>query len=231
MVLMVPMTTVVVGYVTPAAATAPTSLSDSDLELLVNVRQASLWEIAAGQQAQQQAASQAVQDAGAKIVEQHRVLDKEVRGIAGQLGVVLPNRPSEEQQDWLVELSAKWGPEFDRSFANLLRRAHGQVFSVIAQVRAGTRNEMVRAFAERASDAVRTQMTLLESTGQVDFNALPEPVRPGTAPAGAAYGRQHDIVEASTRTGTGGVDVGLMIGICLVELVVVFGLLRLLRTR
>jgi hypothetical protein len=145
--------------------------------------------------------------------------------------VVLPNRPSEEQQDWLVELSAKWGPEFDRSFANLLRRAHGRVFSVIAQVRAGTRNEMVRAFAERASDAVRTQMTLLESTGQVDFNALPEPVSPGTTPAGAAYGQQHHIVEANARTGTGGVDVGLVIGICLVELVVVLGLLRLLRTR
>jgi predicted outer membrane protein len=228
MVLILPLTMAVVGFVTPASATP---VSDSDMELLIKVRLAGLWEIAAGQQAQQQAASQAVQEIGAKIVEQHRVLDEDLRVVAGQLGVVLPNRPSEEQQDWLVELSAKWGPEFDRSFATLLRRAHGRVFSVIAQVRAGTRNETVRAFADRANDAVRTQMTLLEGTGQVDFNALREPAAPAIAPAGAAQGQKHDIVEASARTGTDGVDVGLVIGICLVELVAVFGLLRLLRTR
>ncbi|HEU5471507.1 MAG TPA: DUF4142 domain-containing protein [Actinophytocola sp.] len=229
-VLGVPLIALVFGFVQPAAA-APAPISDSDRELLVKMRLAGLWEIPAGQQAQQQAASQAVREAGARIAEQHQRLDEDVRRVAGQLGVVLPNQPSEQQQEWLTELSSKWGPEFDESFATLLRQAHGTVFSVIAQVRAGTRNEMVRAFADRAGVAVGTQMTLLEGTGQVDFNALPQQAQEGTALATAAHGQRHNIVEASARTSTSGVDVGLVIGICLVEFVLVLGLLRLLRTR
>jgi len=225
--LAVPLTALVFGFVQPAAAAVPAPVTDTDRDLLIKVRLAGLWEIPAAQQAQQQAASQAVREGGAKIAEQHLSLDEDVRRIAGQLGVALPSQPSEEQQEWLTELAAQWGPEFDESFVTLLRQAHGKVFSVIAQVRAGTRNDTVRAFADRAGAAVGAQLTLLESTGQVDFDALPQPELEG-----AVYGQRHTIVEAaSTRTSTGGIDVGLMIGICLVELVVVLGLLRLLRTR
>lgn len=227
--LAVPLTALVFGFVQPAvAATAPAPVTDTDRELLIKIRLAGLFEIPAGQQAQLRAASQVVRQVGAQIAERHLALDEDVRGIAGQLGVALPSRPSEEQQDWLDELATHRGPEFDESFITLLRRAHGEVFSVIAQVRAGTRNDAVRAFADRAGAAVGAQMTLLESTGQVNFDALPQPELED-----AAYGQRHTIVEAaSTRTSTGGIDVGLMIGICLVELVVVLGLLRLLlRTR
>jgi predicted outer membrane protein len=227
LVLLVPLSMAVIGFVAPAAAGDTQPVTDTDKTLLIKVRQAGLWEMPAGQQAQQQAASQVVKDIGAKIAAQHQALDEETRELAQQLGVVLPNQPSEEQQSWLNELSTKFGPEFDESFANLLRAAHGKVFSAIAQIRAGTRNDAVRAFASKANDVVKGHMTMLESTGKVNFDALPEPnLNTPAAPANTAH-TGHGLATASS----GGVNVGLVIGICLVEFAVTLGLIRILRTR
>lgn len=223
------------GMGAPAAAGAQAPpVTEADRQLLIKVRQAGLWEIPAGQQAQQQAASQVVKDVGATIAEQHIALDEEVRVVAQQLGVPLPNQPSKDQQGWLTEMSGKWGPEFDAAYANLLRDAHGKVFSVIAQVRAGTRNEVIRDFANKANEAVKTHMNLLESTELVDFEALPQPSLPAAAPAtGSSHGQQqHGVVEASAQSDTGGgIDMGLVVAICFVEFVATVGLVRLFRTR
>jgi len=219
--LIAPMSIVVLGVLAPVAVGDPGAVTETDRQLLIKVRQAGLWEIPAARTAGEQAASQAVKDAGARIATEYERLDQEARTLAERLGVVLPSEPTEEQQGFLTELSTKWGPEFDQSFANLLRRAHGTVFMLAAQVRAGTRNEQLRAFANQADDVVRNHMTLLEKTGVVDFNALPEPGVP--APQRTA---------ATTRTDTGGgVSVGLVVAICVAELGATVGLLRMFRVR
>ena len=99
--------------------------------------------------------------------------------LAAQLGVVLPSEPNENQKQWLAEeTAAAPGEEFDRVFANRLRLAHGSIFATIAQVRAGTRNDQIRAFAETANSFVLKHMRLLESTGRVDHSQLPLPPAP-----------------------------------------------------
>jgi predicted outer membrane protein len=239
LVLLIPLSVLILGLVAPAAAAAPAgTVTEADKQLLIRVRQAGLWEVPAGQLAQQQAGSESVKNVGAKIAAQHQQLDEEIRGLAKPFGVALPSQPAEEQQGWLADLSTKWGPEFDKSFANLLRAAHGTVLAAIAAVRAGTRNDSVRAFAVKATDVVTIEMTLLESTGQVDFNALPEPTIAGIAQDSPADGtasrrsQQASVAPAAQTSSTsGGVDVGLVIAICLVEFALTWGLLRILRMR
>jgi predicted outer membrane protein len=216
--LIAPMSIVVLGVLAPVAVGDPGAVTETDRQLLIKVRQAGLWEIPAARTAGEQAASQAVKDTGARIATEYERLDQEARTLAERLGVVLPGEPTEEQRSDLAELTTKWGPEFDQDFANLLRRAHGTVYTLVAEVRAGTRNEQLRAFANQADDVVRNHMTLLESTGVVDFGALPEPGVP--APQRIA------------RTGSGGgVSVGLVVAICVAELGATVGLLRMFRVR
>jgi predicted outer membrane protein len=162
-------------------------LGPADRDLLVRVRLAGLWEGPVGQQAQEHAESARVKEVGAHLATDHHGLDVQVRSVAARLGVALPDLPSNEQQGWMNELAGKWGADFDVTFANRLRAAHGKVFSVVAAVRAGTRNDMVRSFAETAVNVVMKHMTLLESTGLVDFGALPVPVPP--AQRAAPFGR------------------------------------------
>ncbi|MFI0368066.1 DUF4142 domain-containing protein [Actinomadura sp. 1N219] len=147
-------------------------LSTDDRKLLVAVRQAGLWEIPAGQQAQQRASRPRVREVGEIIMQQHMQLDADARATAQRLGVLLPNEPNGSQKSWLREMSGKYGIDYDKTFVLRLRAAHGSVFTVIAKVRAQSENTEIRAFAERSMKFVNTHMSLLESTGLVPRRAL-----------------------------------------------------------
>jgi putative membrane protein len=147
-------------------------LTDRDRELIAGVRRAGLWEAPVGQQAQQRAESTRVKEIGRMISSEHLELDEDVRNVAAQLDVVIPSEPNADQKQWMAELSARSGAEYDRQFVFRLRAAHGKVFALIADVRANTENSVVRDFSARANAAVLRHMTYLESTGLVDDRAI-----------------------------------------------------------
>ncbi|MFJ8106436.1 DUF4142 domain-containing protein [Streptomyces sp. NPDC096132] len=161
-------------------------LSELDREFITKVRLAGLWELPAGQQAQQKGTTAAVRTAGQHLVEGHTFLDARVRDVASKLGLGLPNEPNDQQKGWLAELNAAQGVDYDRKFANILRLAHGRVFSVVAQVRAVTQNSLVRALADDANTTVLDHIRILEDTGYVDFDALARDMAATGTPAPAA---------------------------------------------
>ncbi len=153
-------------------------IGPADRKLLTKVRQANLWEAPTAQQAQQQASTQRVKDVGMTLMNDHVQLDQQLHALASELNVALPDQPSDEQRGWMAELAGKNGPDYDRTWANRLRGAHGQIFTLASQVRAGTRNSQMRGFADFAVALVAKHMRLLESTNFVDFSALPPPMTP-----------------------------------------------------
>ncbi|MGW1612967.1 DUF4142 domain-containing protein [Streptomyces sp. NPDC002285] len=167
-------------------------LSALDRDFVTKVRLAGLWELPAGEQAQQKGTTPAVRTAGQHLIEGHTFLDERVRDVAAKLSLALPNEPSEQQQEWLDTLSSAQSVEYDRQFANILRLAHGKVFSVVAQVRASTRNSLVRKLADDANTTVLDHITVLEATGYVDYDAVARdmvadsipPLTPSPAPPG-----------------------------------------------
>lgn len=156
-------------------------LGPADRDLVIKVRQAGLWEMPVGQQMEQRATQQKVRDIGTKISNEHIELDAKTRAIATELGIVLPNQPSDQQQGWLREINAQAGDRYDETAVNRLRQAHGIVLPLLIAVRVGTRNAAVRAFADDAATYVTRHINYLESTGLVDFDALPEPPTPPPA--------------------------------------------------
>jgi len=172
-----------------ASTAQTTAVSDTDAVLLTKVRQAGLWEMPSGMMAMEKG-SPLVQKVGFAIMMDHGRLDVATRALSAKLNSPVPDQPSEEQRGWLAEqVAAAPGPAFDRVFANRLRAAHGAVFAVLAQLRAGTRNDEVRAFATVGNQAVMRHMTMLESTGMVDYTALPTPaVSTTAAPVGEPLG-------------------------------------------
>lgn len=157
-------------------------LTAADVDLLIKVRQAGLWEMPVGEYAQTRAESQRVKEVGKLLKDEHKELDLMVRQAAKKLGVALPDEPNPDQQRWMAQLAAESGPAFDKDFANLLRDAHGKVFSVVAGVRSGTRNSEVRKLAQEGINYVMRHMAYLESTGLVDHQRLPEAPTPSPAP-------------------------------------------------
>ena len=91
----------------------------------------------------------------------------------------LPASPNAQQLGWMKEISSKTGSDYDRTVVQRLREAHGIVLPIIAEVRVGTRNDMVRAFAADTQEYVTRHITYLETTGLVNYSALPEQQSPG----------------------------------------------------
>jgi putative membrane protein len=144
----------------------------ADRDMVIRVHLACLWEIPAGALAEERGSTPIVQSVGTQIHDDHVALDEADRAVATQLGITLPDHPSNQQQDWLNQLNGEHGLDFDNSFAWLLRQAHGLIFPVIAGVRAETTNPVVRQFAETGVNIVMKHMRLLESTNLVDYSSL-----------------------------------------------------------
>ncbi|GAA4590390.1 hypothetical protein GCM10023107_16240 [Actinoplanes octamycinicus] len=158
------------------------TVSAADKDFVIKVRLAGLWEIPAGQMAQEKSKDPRIQQIGKDIAAQHVVLDKMDRAVAKKLGIKLPNVPNADQQGWLGEMRGAEGTDFDQIYIDRLRAAHGKIFPAIATIRASTRNDSVRKLAQRANQFVMTHMTLLESSTIVDFAALPTAPPPPPPP-------------------------------------------------
>ncbi|MEU8813776.1 DUF4142 domain-containing protein [Actinoplanes sp. NPDC048796] len=159
------------------------AISDADKDFVIKVRLAGLWEIPAGNMAQEKSNDPRVVAIGKAIAAQHVTLDALDRAAAKKLDIDLPNQPNTDQQFWLREMRNATGTRFDQIFVDRLRAAHGKIFPAIATIRASTRNDSVRKLAQQTNQFVLTHITLLESTGIVDYGSLP------TAPAPAAAGK------------------------------------------
>jgi predicted outer membrane protein len=154
-------------------------LGPSDRELLIKVRQANLWEGPIGEQAAQRATSPAVREVGRKLGIEHAQLDAATRDVAQKLGVVLPTQPSDQQKVFINQISGASPANYDKTFVNVVRSAHGEMMPLVEGVRSGTQNELIRQFAIQGSEFIARHMVYLESTGLVNYSLFP----PSTAPA------------------------------------------------
>lgn len=165
--------------------TGPCGPADGDL--LSKVKQAGLWEMPVGDDLAARAHDPKVREIGRKMSEEHRELNALTDKAAAAVGVPLPTRATPEQEAWVQQIAAS--PDPDVLAVNLLRAAHGKILPVIAGVKVGTRNSTIREFATVGMIYVGRHISYLESTGLVDYTALPDSPAPvaSLSPVKASY--------------------------------------------
>lgn len=208
------------------------AVTDADKDFVIKVRLAGLWEIPAGNMAQEKSNDPRVVAIGKAIAQQHVVLDKLDRDAAAKLNIDLPNTPNSDQMFWLQEMRQAKGQQFDQIFVDRLRAAHGKIFPAIATIRASTRNDAVRKLAQETNQFVLTHITLLESSGIVDYGSLPTapaPANPGNGPV-PVDGQM--LAAASTSGGIPGVSTTVILIVLAAALVAgVITSMRIFRAR
>ncbi|NKZ09301.1 DUF4142 domain-containing protein, partial [Actinomadura latina] len=179
-------------------------LGPADRDVIVQIRQAALWEIPVARQAQRRAARPATRRALAEVARRHAGLDQLNRQAAGRLNVPLPNQPSPEQQSWMSEITGRSGNDYDKTAVARMRMAQGLLYAELGAVRASTRNTLVRRFAEQAQPLVTEQMKQLETTGFVTGDTLPDPPAVTEPPPPAPPGSRRSPAPAATSLLSGG---------------------------
>ncbi|MFI2259750.1 DUF4142 domain-containing protein [Streptomyces tubercidicus] len=148
------------------------AVSALDKTFLAKVRQAGLWEMPAGRLAQTHASSESIKRAGMHLLEGHSKLDQLAREDSEALSLPIPDQAGAEQQGWVDQLKKARGREFDQLFVDLLRASHGKIFITIGEVRATTKNTLIRRLATQTNNTVQDHMEVLEDTGLVTDDTL-----------------------------------------------------------
>ncbi|MFG3602032.1 DUF4142 domain-containing protein [Micromonospora chersina] len=117
---------VLVGLAPAAAAQAAAQPSTQDTQYLQALHQVNLFEITAGNLAQQKGQNQQVKDLGKMFVTDHTQLDQTVQSTAQQLNVQLPADPTADQQKVLDRLNNLSGAEFDKAWVTAQLAGHVQ---------------------------------------------------------------------------------------------------------
>ncbi|MFV0133644.1 DUF4142 domain-containing protein [Streptomyces sp. HMX87] len=154
------------------AATRWGPLTEADRDFVVKVRAAGLWEYPLGELAMARGTTKEMKEAGEHLIVGHAGLDAACRGIAPKLGITLPNKASPQQREFVDTVKSKSGKEFDVTAVTIMRVTHGQIFPAIANIRASTKNTLVRQLADLANDTVLDHITVLEKTGLVDYDEV-----------------------------------------------------------
>jgi putative membrane protein len=106
----------------PAAATQ--QLAQEDLDFATKAAQGGLKEVRFGELAQQQAMRDEVKQFGQRMVNDHGKANDQLKQIAQNKGLELPQQLSNEDQETYAELQQKSGDDFDRAYTDEMVSDH-----------------------------------------------------------------------------------------------------------
>ncbi|MTK03740.1 DUF4142 domain-containing protein [Micromonospora sp. CP22] len=178
---------VLVGVAPAAAAQAAAQPSEQDTQYLQAIHQTNLYEIAAGELAQEKGQNQQVKELGQQFVTDHTELDQSVQDLAGQLDVELPGEPTTDQQTALDQLNNASGEEFDRLWVTQGLAGHIQAIQATqTEISQGTEQQVVQ-LAQTALPVLQAHYDALVALAEELGIPVPETSPSGTpSPGGTA---------------------------------------------
>ena len=175
---------VVVGLAPAAASQAAAQPSTQDTQYLQAVHQVNLFEITAGNLAQQKGQNQQVKDLGKMFVTDHTQLDQTVQSTAQQLNVQLPADPTADQQKVLDKLNNLNGAEFDKAWVTAQLAGHVQAIQATqTEISQGSEQSVVQ-IAQDALPVLQAHYDALVALAQTLGVPVPQTSASGTPSPG-----------------------------------------------
>ncbi|WP_174535819.1 DUF4142 domain-containing protein [Micromonospora chalcea] len=175
---------VVVGLAPAAAAQAAAQPSTQDTQYLQAVHQVNLFEITAGNLAQQKGQNEQVKDLGKMFVTDHTQLDQTVQSTAQQLNVQLPADPTADQQKVLDKLNNLNGAEFDKAWVTAQLAGHVQAIQATqTEISQGSEQSVVQ-IAQDALPVLQAHYDALVALAQTLGVPVPQTSASGTPSPG-----------------------------------------------
>ncbi|WP_414517738.1 DUF4142 domain-containing protein [Nostoc sp. PCC 9305] len=121
--------------------------SSSDKEFMTEAAQGGLAEVQLGQLASQRGASNAAKQYGQRMVQDHTLVNNQLKQLATQKGVTLPTSLDSKNKQVLQSLSKLSGANFDRQYLNQMLQDHEKDVSAFQTEAEQGQDPEVKAFA------------------------------------------------------------------------------------
>jgi putative membrane protein len=119
-------------------------------------------EMKLGRLAEQNATSDAVKKFGARMVEDHMRLSKELRDLASQKGISLPDGLDQKHQQLMEQLTKLRGADFDRAYTGDMVEGHQKAIDQFETEAKSGQDPDVKAWAEKSLSTLREHLRMAQ---------------------------------------------------------------------
>lgn len=142
----------------------PAKLSRSERKFIEKAAVGGMFEVEAARLAEQKASDPQVKQLAAKMMEQHRQANNELKQIADARGVTLPTQLPSKEQRKIDDLAKQSGQKFDEEFLKTAgRKDHQQDIKDFEKARRDTKDPQLQAWIDKTLPALHTHLAEAQS--------------------------------------------------------------------
>ncbi len=134
------------------------AVDQSTSEFMTKVADVNMAEVKLGQMAQDKGTNQRVKDFGAMMVKDHTAAGNELKSLAGQKNVTLPQTVSNDHQKKADDLNKKSGADFDKAYISAMVDGHQSTINDFEKASKNTKDADVKAWADKTLPTLRMHL-------------------------------------------------------------------------
>jgi putative membrane protein len=138
------------------------SISGPDAKFAVAAANGGMAEVELGKLAQEKAASQAVKDFGAMMVNDHSKANMEMKQLADSKKVVLPDSIGKDEQKLKQELATKSGADFDKAYVDAMVEDHKKDIAEFEEARGKVQYPEMQALIDKALPMLKMHLEAIQ---------------------------------------------------------------------
>jgi putative membrane protein len=125
---------------------------------LVKAADGGMTEVQLGQLAQEKGNDPRVKDFGSMMVHDHSAVNDQVKALAAQRNVTLPDSVSDEHKKQIADLSKKTGKDFDKAYVSAMVKGHESTIDLFEKSADKSNDTDVKAFINNTLPKVKAHL-------------------------------------------------------------------------
>jgi putative membrane protein len=144
-------------------ATDVSHTKENTADFLVKAANGGLTEVAAGKIGENKAVNKSVKDFAKLMVKDHSALNDQVKSLASNLNVTLPDSPATANQQTLTDLSNEKAKDFDKDFIDMMVKDHKSTISLFKDASDDDINADVKSFVVATIPTLESHLSKADS--------------------------------------------------------------------
>jgi putative membrane protein len=144
------------------AGTGDWVVSAPDAKFAVEAANGGMAEVELGKLAQAKGSKKAVRDFGAMMVTDHAKANMELKELAKQKKIVLPDTAEKEEADLKAKLSAKSNADFDKAYVDAMVEDHKKDIAAFENARVKVKYPEMKALIEKTIPMLKMHLSAIE---------------------------------------------------------------------
>jgi len=155
-------TLVVLGlFIAVPRASAATTVSTPDQNFMLAAAQGGMTEVKLGELAAQKGTRDDVKEFGQRMVKDHTAINDDLKALAAQKGVTLPDSLDAKHQGMVDKMAALTGSEFDDAYIGNMIKAHKADAQAFKAKSALTKDTDIKGFLDKSIPVVEEHLKMI----------------------------------------------------------------------